>query len=515
MPATPSIDGPQSDGVVLTAVLILLSAALLAPGLVVGPSLDAAVFSHVGEQLLRGVPPYLGAWDHKPPGIYIASAGARALLGWLGPWTADWLLSVAATAGIGMAVARVLARSGVTGWAQALAAVGAVVFAGQYLLALGGGLTEPLAAFVLSCALLLAVESWTRPRAVGIGALVAIGLLQSLQVLPAGLVVIGLIVLHRPPSARLRAKGFVLLGFAAPLVVVAAWLVLSGALPAALDAIVGYSAAYRSSGGDYGSILAAPVAAWTVLAGLFLIAPTLLGVMAAVKATGPRRRLTIAMLLWIGASVALFFVQGRFYAHYAIPLAIPLAILAGLGLDRARGSLARAGRATVRAVIVLPLVATLAISVVAAGVSGAMQLAPVADANVRMLAVSQRLRDLPPGTVLVWGNEPRLYDLAGRTPATAYAYLYPLTTPGYSTPALIDDVRRELTSHPPAIVIDAGSDGPGQPGFLPLLIDRPVTTDGRDLDLLDPLRAFVADRYDLASTVAGWPIYLLKQGSAP
>ena len=144
-----------------------------------------------------------------------------------------------------------------------------------------------------------------------------------------------------------------------------------------------------------------------------------------------------------------------------------------------------------------------------------MQLAPVADANVRMLAVSQRLRDLPPGTVLVWGNEPRLYDLAGRTPATAYAYLYPLTTPGYSTPALIDDVRRELTSHPPAIVIDAGSDGPGQPGFLPLLIDRPVTTDGRDLDLLDPLRAFVADRYDLASTVAGWPIYLLKQGSAP
>ena len=74
---------------------------------------------------------------------------------------------------------------------------------------------------------------------------------------------------------------------------------------------------------------------------------------------------------------------------------------------------------------------------------------------------------------------------------------------------------RELTDDPPAVVVDAGSDAPGQPGFLPLLIDRPVTTDGRDLDLLDPLRAFVADRYDLVATVAGWPIYVLRGASAP
>jgi len=139
-----------------------------------------------------------------------------------------------------------------------------------------------------------------------------------------------------------------------------------------------------------------------------------------------------------------------------------------------------------------------------------MQVAPVADANIRMLAVSERLRDLPPGTMLIWGNEPHLYSLADRAPATAFAYLYPLTTPGYTTTALIDDVVLELTDHPPAVVIDAGSDGPGQPGFLPLLIDRPVTTDGRDLDLLAPLRAFVASRYRLDSIVSGWPIYVLR-----
>ena len=135
----------QFAAVALIGALILLAAALLAPGLIVGPSLDAAVFSHIGGGILDGVAPYAGSWDHKPPGIYLASAGIQAALGWLGPWTADWLLSVAASVGIGLAVARVLERLEVTGWPRALAACGATILASQYLMALGGGLTEPLA----------------------------------------------------------------------------------------------------------------------------------------------------------------------------------------------------------------------------------------------------------------------------------------------------------------------------------------------------------------------------------
>ena len=112
--------------------------------------------------------------------------------------------------------------------------------------------------------------------------------------------------------------------------------------------------------------------------------------------------------------------------------------------------------------------------------------------------------------MLVWGNQPGLYDLADRAQATRYSYLYPLTTAGYSTPAMVGAVARALADHPPAVVVDAGSSGPGQPGFLPLLIDRPIATDGRDLDLLDPLRAFVGSHYRLAETVSGWPIYVLR-----
>jgi hypothetical protein len=301
-------------------------------------------------------------------------------------------------------------------------------------------------------------------------------------------------------------------GLAAVPAAAAAWLTAIGALPAAFDAVVTYSAAYRTSSGEYGPTLAAPVAAWTVLSSLFLVAPALLGAATLSRAAPPRRRVMIGSLVWIGASLALFVVQGRFYAHYAIPLAVPLGLLAGIGLERVSETLRRAASVRLRTVILLPLVVTLAISVVTGTISAAMQIAPVADRSARMQAVAERIEHLAGATLLVWGNEPRLYDLSGRAPTTRYSYLYPLTTPGYSTTAMVDEVARQLAENPPAVVVDAGSDGPGHPGFLPLLVDRPISTDGRDLDLLDPLRAFVSEHYVLVDTVAGWPIYAYFEG---
>jgi hypothetical protein len=503
--------------VALVIALVLISAALLAPGLVVGPSLDAAVFSHIGGGLLDSVVPYLGAWDHKPPGIYLLSAGARALLGWLGPWNADWLVSTAATAAVGLAVAAALRRLDVTGVARAAAAVGATIFAGQFLLALGGGLTEPPATALVALAFVLVLAPATGWSLAVIGALVGAALVVSIQLVPGGVVVLLLGLASRPRGARWRAGIVTAAGFVLPLALVATWLVVSGALPAAVDAVIGYSTAYRSSSRDYGVILATPVAAWTVLASLFLVAPALLGAASLARATisASRRAPVFACMLWIGLSLVLFVVQGRFYAHYAIPLAVPLGVLGGIGLRGAGDSLRRARQFGQRALILSPLAATLLISIGAGVVSGAMQFSPIADESRRMDAVSERVRDIPDGTMLVWGNEPALYDLAGRAPATRYSYLYPLTTPGYSTAAMIAAVTDQLAADPPEIVVDAGSSTPGQEGFLPLLIDRPIATDGRDLDLLDPLRSFVRDRYDLAAIVAGWPIYVLRIEPAP
>jgi len=395
--------------------------------------------------------------------------------------------------------------------------VGATIFAGQFLLALGGGLTEPPATAFVAFALVLALGPASAWRLAGIGALVGAALVVSIQLVPGGGVVLVCALATQPRGERWRAGIATLAGFVLPLALVAAWLAVIGALPAAVDAVIGYSIAYRSSSQGYGVILAAPVAAWTVLASLFLVAPALLGAASLARATisASQRAAVIASLLWIGSSLVLFLVQGRFYAHYAIPLAVPLGILGGLGLRRTGDSLRRARQSGRRALILLPLTATLLVSIVAGVVSGAMQFSPIADESRRMDAVSERIRDLPDGTMLVWGNEPALYDLAGRAPSTRYSYLYPLTTPGYSTAAMIAQVADQLAADPPEIVVDAGSLAPGQPGFLPLLINRPIVTDGRDLDLLDPLRSFVRERYDLAATVAGWPIYVLRMEPVP
>ena len=501
--------------VALAIAILLLSGALLAPGLLVGPSLDAAVFSHVGSRLLDSVVPYLGAWDHKPPGIYLLSAGAQALLGWLGPWTADWLLSLGATAGLGFAVAAVLRRLDVSGWPRGAAAVGTTIFAGQFLLALGGGLTEAPAALLVVSALILALGSPSASRFAGIGALIGGALLVSVQLVPAGAAVLFLSLALRPRGQRLRASFAMGAGIVVPLALVAVWLAVIGALPAAVDAVVHYSTAYRGSSGEYGAILAAPVAAWTALASLFLVTPALLGTLSLARISPMQRAVAIAAVAWVGLSLVLFVVQGRFYAHYAIPLAVPLGILGGVGLQRMAESWRRARTLGRRAMILMPMAATLAVSLFAGIVSGAMQLTPIQDEGGRMDAVAAHLRDLPSGTMLVWGNAPRLYDLAGRIPATRYSYLYPLTTPGYTTDRMIDEVARAIVAKPPKIVVDAGSSAPGQPGFLPLLIDRPIATDGRDLDLLDPLRSFVKERYDLVATIAGWPIYVLRSASEP
>ena len=69
---------PQSAAMVYAVLLLALSALVLAPGLLSGPSLDAAVFMQVAERMRDGATLYSGIWDHKPPGIYLSWWPARA-----------------------------------------------------------------------------------------------------------------------------------------------------------------------------------------------------------------------------------------------------------------------------------------------------------------------------------------------------------------------------------------------------------------------------------------------------
>jgi 4-amino-4-deoxy-L-arabinose transferase-like glycosyltransferase len=301
-------------------------------------------------------------------------------------------------------------------------------------------------------------------------------------------------------------------GGLAPVAVVVAWLIATGAWDAALDAILGYAAAYRAANADLGARLSAPVVTWTLLSYLYLIVPAALGAVRAVRDPGARRQAVVIGLAWVILSLVLVALQGRFFAHYAIPLALPLGLLAGMGFQRLGVLLSRARRPLVRAGLLAPFLAALLISVAAALAGGRMEWLPVWRDHERSERVAEAIRAStgPDDAIWVWGNEPQLYLGAQRSVATAFSYLYPLVTPGYTTPTMIQATLADLEADPPALVIDAGSRAPGVVGFQQLLIPRPLTSDGRDLDILDPLRDFVGERYDEAATVDGWVIYALR-----
>ena len=494
-------------------VLTLVAGVLLLPGLVAGPSLDPAVFTTVAERLRGGEALYVGAWDHKPPGIYLIYVLGQWVLPSVSPWHVAWGIAVAATSATGAVLVAALRRLDVGSIVALLAAVAAVAFMAEYLLALGGGLTEPLATLPAVIALYLATGSMIGSRrSFAIGACLALAMLISLQLVIAASVLAALTLTRLPKSGRVTGLLALVTGGAIPIGATAIWLAASGTLGASIDAVLGYAASYRAANVPLGAELTRSVVSWTVLAAVGLLLPAALGAMRSVSRPGVRRPIAMSASVWVVASVAFFVAQGRFIAHYAIPLAVPLAVLAAFGLERTWSLAKSRPRRSEMTLIMLPLTLGLAISIAAAVAGGLMEWRTVLRDHQRSEQVAEFMASEGPSsaTVFVWGNQPRLYLDARSVPTTAYAFLYPLTTRGYSDAAQVDDLVSTLANHPPTFVVDAGSSAPGEPGFLPLLIPRPVATDGRDLDLLEPVRDFVKQHYRQLAVVDGWVVYGLE-----
>ncbi len=471
-----------------------LAGAGMLPGLFAGPSFDAAVFGTIGWLASRGRIPYSQAWDHKPPVIYLLEWPLQAVTGGVGWWPWMVVASVSATAAAGLMVGAALAtrlRS------RRIAVVVGCLTAGmmaQYPLALGGGLTETFALPLLAGALLLVCRSLTSLALAAAGACLALALTASVQSIPGAVAIAVSLVL----LGGWRCLPWLILGGAVVAIIGASVLVLLGAGPDAVDALLRYSQAYRGS-----STLGAAQPATGVLVLLVVIIPAMLGVIRIPRLTPASRRLGWAMVAWVVLSLLVFLSVGRFELHYAIPLVIPLAILAGYAVDLAARPVDRLFLATLTG---LGFALSLVISSNATGVLAAS----VAAEGQRVASVAAEVRGLghPPGPLVVWGLEPGLYPATGRLSAGRYLYLYPLTTPGYSTDSQVASELARWQADPPEIVIDAGSLAPGTPGAPPLLIDRPIDFDGRTLDLLDPLRAFIRDNYRLARVIEGWPVYV-------
>ena len=139
--------------VLLAIPLAALAVLALLPGLL-GPSLDAAVFSVVGERLATGELPYAQVFDHKPPGLYLLIGLGDLLGGPLGAWRVSWLISAAAAALTGVLVADTLR---LLGWRRLAWLCGGLCTAllASFPLALGGGLGETVAVLPAAAAVRL------------------------------------------------------------------------------------------------------------------------------------------------------------------------------------------------------------------------------------------------------------------------------------------------------------------------------------------------------------------------
>jgi hypothetical protein len=322
------------------------------------------------------------------------------------------------------------------------------------------------------------------------------------------LVGIAVVALGRDGSVTLRRIALVTSGGTAVLAGAIGVLWVSGGLPSAWEALVTYSAAYRSMPDRAGGGSVWSLVPWTIL----VLLPLVVGMGMAVTRRG---RLSDAGLAWSAAAwllvgLASIAVQGRFYAHYAQPLVIPMAVLAGLGIHAMWAPAPRRLRA---AALGIPLLVGTAISLGVGAVGAQYEEGPIRASNERADAVAGEIRAMSGSdeAIFVWGNDARLYELADRRPATRYVYLYPLLTPGFATQEQISDMLTQMEATQPTIVVDSGSLEPGAPGLPPMLIARPVATDGRDLDLLDPVRAYVASRFGSERLVAGWAVYRVSR----
>ena len=449
--------------------------------------------------MASGAVPYVDTWDHKPPGVHLVHAVADLLPG-LDQWGWTWLLTLFATCATSWLLVGIL-RTIVATPVAVVAGLGGTLGLGHFVLSLGGGMSESFAILPATAGLALSFRPMpTAARCALAGMLIGTAVLISPQLAPAGVAVLAIVV----SSGGVAVTAF-LAGTAASALGLLAWLITAGALPAFADALVTYNAAYRGAAGPGLELLP-----WVVLVLVGLIGPALAGVAALRRGTAAVRRIGLGSLAWIVVAVVLVALQGRLYGHYAIGLVIPLTILAAIGVADGWSRI-RAGR--LRWVVVGVGTGLVGLSLVVGAAAARMELVMIEAVNVRATAVAAwtQREGLQGEPMLVWGNAPQVYLFSASPPATRYGFLYPLTTSGYSTTATVAEVLASLEASPPTLVVDAGSDAPGEPGFPPLLVDRPVATDGRDLDLLDPLRTFVAGRYALIEVVEGWPVYRLVE----
>ena len=497
----------ELDGLKLGLLLLVGAALLRSASLAFGVmDIDEAHWTLIGKVIRQGGLPYRDIADHKPPLLFFlyallgAPGGGRLQVthALMLPWIAGTALLCGATT-------RRLTCSAAAGTASALA----------YLLLCCSNLhtasSELLADLPVAAA--LAVLPLRAPDR-GWRALPA-GLLLGLAVLVRPQAGIGLcaalfclLLLRRGAGARLGALLLCMVGFLVPLAVTVWAFARCGELSSLFDWTVRRNLGYPPPAGWIFVFLI-----YTATYGLPLLWALLLGGPSLSKAARDllARRRPDELVVLGGALLGLACLgvaQGRrFYAHYYVQLALPLALLAGPALASLASGRERRRR---QLLVVAGLLAGLsALAFAAVGwVRGALSNFPSQDPRAASVVAFLRSPAAPPGRLLLWGDYSHIYLDAGRLPGARFYNAAPLVG-NFDARQVPEgfDVSRHVSTRDVALYLeDARRLGPT------VLVDTstgPIHSwDRFPMRKVEPIWDYVQRTFHLAGHTDGGDIYV-------
>lgn len=473
--------------------LVAVTAALFAPGLVVGSQFDSSVFVLVGSRIHDGYMPYKDVFDHKPPGVYVLNAIGQTALPWLDLWAISWLLTLVFTGAAVVLVYDLLRRRVGPGLAWAWSLMGCVGVA-CYIVALGGGLTESFAVLPLVAVLwVIALRPRTWRNIAGVGCALSCACLLSLQCLPAA-GVLGVAALWSSDGvAILTRRAVALVGGALPLpLLICCWLVLGGAAGDAVDQIWVYNAAYRATGSQLLMMLPVLILLFGCLA---IPVGARMGRMLRRPSAG--ERVDWVCLAWFLIYAAYILYQGRIFLHYLILMIPPLILLASQGMAGLWATLKspnRGLRTAASSLVAVAGVILLLSAIVTVELTG-ITLQQAGDIKRANDPTADWIRSNTPSsaTLFVWGSDAVLYLSTERAPYDRYDQQFPMITAGYWSADRTAAVLASWRASPPALIVET-------PSTVPMFRPPSASDDERRLDLLGPLRDFAREHYRLVAS---------------
>lgn len=376
----------------------------------------------MAQAITHGFRLYAGVWENKPPAIYLLYATVYHRFG---PSLPAVRVLAALAALITVAGVASVSRLWIGRRAPVAALLCGLLLGVPFL----EGTTANAEIFLIAFTT-WAVALGMRGRRLAAGLLMGAAVLFKVVAL-FDAAALGLFLLTRPDLSLRRAVPYAA-GATLPIAAAVVWAAHLGILRAMLRDAVLYDLGYvaHANGGTVPWLLLVKVGALAALTAVLLARPF--------------------PALWLVWSAAGALWGGRLFGHYALQAIPALSILAVMALP-----LDREPRRFVRR-WTLSLIALFLAAALAGTIAGRLLLATGHDsilarrlqwyANVvrlavgsrsyawysaqiddhveRNIALAARVRRLPPGRLLVWGNVPWVYVLSGRLPATPYTSAY-------------------------------------------------------------------------------------------